>query len=96
MDTYIKVLDDWMTTFTWEDVSNIFGEVCPIVALADENGKGAELMEYICNVFCDYAPTREELEDMLASKNYESCLEILGIEDTEENYNLFDVVYFPR
>lgn len=40
MDTYIKVLDDWMTTFTWKDVSNIFGEVCPIVALADENGKG--------------------------------------------------------
>lgn len=53
-------------------------------------------MYYICNVFYDYDPTREELEDMLASKNYESCLEILGIEDTEENYDLFDSVYFPR
>lgn len=92
----LAVLDEWPTTFTWEDVSNIFGEVCPIVALADENGKGEELMDYICNVFCDYNPTREELEDMLASKNYDSCLEILGLEDTDENYNLFDSVYFPR
>lgn len=96
MDTYIKVLDDWMTAFTWKDVLNNFSDSCPIVALADENGKGEELMNYIDNVFCDYAPTREELEDMLASKNYDSCLEILGIEDTEENYNLFDLVYFPR
>lgn len=92
----LEVLDDWMTEFTWEDVLNNFVDLCPIVALADENGKGEELMYYICNVFCDYAPTREELEDMLARKNYESCLEILGIDDTEENYNLYDLVYFPR
>ena len=55
MDTYIKVLDDWMTTFTWKDILNNFGDLCPIVALADENGKGEELMNYIDNVFCDYA-----------------------------------------
>lgn len=91
---YKLAVDD--TVFTWADIVNIYGETCPIVAIADENNKGEELMQYLCNVFCDYVPTREEVEDMLASKNYWDCLEILGIEDTEENYNAFDLVYFPR
>lgn len=92
----LKVLNDWMTTYTWKEVLNRWADTCPIVYLADENGKGEELMQYLCNVFCDYVPTCEEVEDTLASKNYWDCLEILGIEDTEENYNSFDLVYFPR